>query len=580
MLQLNVFKLGRTYKALLSELRLGGNVFFMNPIDAESLIYRFAKQLEFGTLTMRVASEAVRIVQRMNRDWMTTGRRPAGICGAALILASRMNNFRRTLREVVYVVKVTELTLNQRLNEFKQTESGTLTVDQFRSVNLENAADPPAFTRARENTKKQAPRKSHVVVHDGGNDAAAQTGRSEAEPKETAATTTTTPATQPNRIDADGFAIPNPPIDPAMLGKGQEQDAGAGEDENEENEDPDHNNSSPQKRKRGRPKGWKPMPIVIPNDVVASEQALEAEMSGLLEGDELPSVPVYSQPPQPSTFPQSTQTVSSSENIDESEFDDDPEVSGCLLLPHEVQIKEALWVTENKEFLRAQQAKAIRKALAAKDAEENGTGLSRPRKRRKHTRMGDVTYLNGEEGDGGDSRASTPAEATRRMLERRGFSKKINYRLFEGLYGDDPENESQNQNRTATEPASEKSVGPVLDEVEEVGVPKVQPKSQSKPRIENCAPPPKTQPPPSPPPSAQPQPQPQSQAQSQPQPPHPDEEILGEIAGPPEGEEEEGDDDDFDDEEEGDEENQDEDLDAAFEGQYDADEYDYDGYSD
>jgi len=52
--------------------------------------------------------------------------------------------------------------------------------------------------------------------------------------------------------------------------------------------------------------------------------------------------------------------------------------------------------------------------------------------------LGDVTYLEGEEGeDGRSSRASTPAEATRRMLEKRGFSRKINYRLLDALYGDE-----------------------------------------------------------------------------------------------------------------------------------------------
>ncbi|KAI5286603.1 transcription factor TFIIIB subunit brf1, partial [Ascosphaera acerosa] len=188
-LSINVFKLGRTYKALLDELRLGGNVFIMNPIDPESLIYRFAKQLEFGPSTMQVAGEAVRIVQRMNRDWMLTGRRPAGICGAALILAARMNNFRRTVREVVYVVKVTELTIQQRLNEFSVTESAQLTVDQFRSVQLENASDPPAFTRARE--REKASRLASRV----------------------AATTTATPGQLPTI--PEGGALPAAPAEPA-----------------------------------------------------------------------------------------------------------------------------------------------------------------------------------------------------------------------------------------------------------------------------------------------------------------------------------------------------------------------------
>ncbi len=98
---------------------------------------------------MQVANEAAHIVKRMNRDGMTTGRRPSGICGATLILAARISNFRRTVREVVYVVKVTETTILQRLDEFKRAEGGDLTMEQFRSIDLEKAHDPPAFYKAK-----------------------------------------------------------------------------------------------------------------------------------------------------------------------------------------------------------------------------------------------------------------------------------------------------------------------------------------------------------------------------------------------------------------------------------------------
>jgi transcription factor IIIB 90 kDa subunit len=50
---------------------------------------------------------------------MTRGRRPAGICGAALLLAARMNNFRRSVEEIVQVVKIADTTLKKRLDEFK-----------------------------------------------------------------------------------------------------------------------------------------------------------------------------------------------------------------------------------------------------------------------------------------------------------------------------------------------------------------------------------------------------------------------------------------------------------------------------
>ncbi|EEH08651.1 transcription factor tfiiib complex subunit brf1 [Histoplasma capsulatum G186AR] len=434
-LMINVFKLGRAYKALLDELRLGGNVFIMNPIDPESLIYRFAKQLEFGSSMMQVASEAVRIVQRMNRDWMITGRRPAGICGAALILAARMNNFRRTIREVVYVVKVTELTIHQRLNEFKATESGDLTVDQFRSVQLENAHDPPAFTQGKR--LKQAMKQKNATTEIANGD--------EDENTRQLTTTSSTPRTM--RVDADGFAIPDVPIDPALLA------------------DKDGVPPSPSttKAKRGRPKGaknFRPPPPTASE--LASESALESEMQELLTtGSNLlastNSTTSHTAPTaqRPAT-PQPPKPIPSTPDIDASEFDSDPEVKYCLLSPAEVEIKERIWVHENKDYLRTQQAKALKRALAAEEDLMNGrvpgSGMGRrPRKRRKG-RMGDVGYLDGKEGEGEESmdggvggggprgtRASTPAEATRRMLEQRGFSKKINYRLLEEMYEDGDE---------------------------------------------------------------------------------------------------------------------------------------------
>ncbi len=136
-----MFKLGQTYKSFLKECAIEG----VEPVIPEHLVYRFATKLEFGNMTERVAQDAARLVQRMDRDWMTTGRRPSGICGACLILAARMNNFRRTVREVVYIAKVTELTITKRLDEFKNTASSNLTVSQFRTIDLEKAHDPPAF---------------------------------------------------------------------------------------------------------------------------------------------------------------------------------------------------------------------------------------------------------------------------------------------------------------------------------------------------------------------------------------------------------------------------------------------------
>jgi transcription factor IIIB subunit 2 len=106
--KVNVFELGHTYLQLVQTLNLR-----LPLVDPSHYISRFSALLEFGDETHKVATDAVRLVQRFDRDWMTRGRRPAGICGAALFLAARMNNFRRSVEEIVQVVKIADTTLRK-----------------------------------------------------------------------------------------------------------------------------------------------------------------------------------------------------------------------------------------------------------------------------------------------------------------------------------------------------------------------------------------------------------------------------------------------------------------------------------
>lgn len=66
-----------------------------------------------------------------------------------------MNNFRRSLEEIVQVVKIADTTLKKRLDEFKKTPSGELTVGDFRSVWLDAEVDPPAYTKGREKEEEE-----------------------------------------------------------------------------------------------------------------------------------------------------------------------------------------------------------------------------------------------------------------------------------------------------------------------------------------------------------------------------------------------------------------------------------------
>lgn len=84
---------------------------------------------------------------------MHTGRRPSGLCGAALLVAARMHKFRRTVKDVISVVKVCQTTLRKRLTEFEETPTSQLTIDEFMRVDLEQECDPPSFTAGQQKAK-------------------------------------------------------------------------------------------------------------------------------------------------------------------------------------------------------------------------------------------------------------------------------------------------------------------------------------------------------------------------------------------------------------------------------------------
>ncbi|KAH0552983.1 hypothetical protein GP486_006819 [Trichoglossum hirsutum] len=469
-LHINVFKLGATYLDLVQQVP----VKYIPPVIPENLIHRFAARLEFGDRMNKVANDAIRLVQRMNRDWMVSGRRPSGICGACLILAARMNNFRRTVREVVYVVKVTDVTIQKRLDEFKVTESSSLTVDQFRSIWLEKAHDPPAFYEQKSKKRKRVRKvdeNGEVIPDD------------EEENREAMIERTTSVADQ-SRVDKDGFAIPSIPIDPRLLvASSNALDALNGPstpppdsiDRSTEQQDDSTSPSSAERQrrdgtvedteesieqviqrsteqiieqsteqiieevmgesveedggrrriKRAKPptKGKAKAPVVSEAEL-AIENEVEQDMLSYLNDPAVNEAALQIAAATAATMKPDAR-IPMTEDVPEEEFADDPEVANCLLAPEEVDFKERIWIHENKDYLREQQNKQFRKEME----EANRGGAAKVVRRRK--RKGRI----GEGGDG--TPAATPAESVKAMLRRRGFSKKINYAAIDALFEKD-----------------------------------------------------------------------------------------------------------------------------------------------
>ncbi|KAK5128555.1 hypothetical protein LTR85_003226 [Meristemomyces frigidus] len=504
-MKVNVFRLGEVYKAMKETLHYHDqSVGVQHLTDVEPLIEKYCRKLEFGDKTRNVAEDAVKIIKRMKRDWMVTGRHPAGLCGACIILAARMNNFRRSVREVVYVAKVSDMTIAKRVEEFRRTKASTLTVEQFREFGsrLKDSHDPPileetalrqekfeAKKRKRQEYNEQREtmerERETIEISDDEDDASSRApsatpGAPAAEEaggenrqrkrQRTAGPQATPAATQAPRIDADGFAIPAlPVVDPALTGQA------------EESEEP--------KKKRGRRrKGEKPEPVQITEADLTVERELEDEIDEALDDQELQHsrneieqakaedrIKLLADE-QRQTAAEKVKERREAEGVTwwadkapntgdvieaidlEAEFADDPEVLNCKLSDIEARIKEQIWIAHNEDWLRSQHEKALIKQIAeaAGANKEKSKRGAKGGKSKKRGRMGDRTVVTEAE-----TPIETPADANAAMLKKRAapnFSKFVDYERLAAVYGDraTPDT-SASQSRAASEAASQRA---------------------------------------------------------------------------------------------------------------------------
>ncbi|KAK6891037.1 Transcription factor IIIB 70 kDa subunit [Candida tropicalis] len=144
-LQISVYSLGATFLKMVKALHITS----LPLADPSLFIQHFVEKLDFKDKATKVAKDAVKLAHRMAADWIHEGRRPAGIAGACVLLAARMNNFRRSHAEIVAVSHVGEETLQRRLNEFKKTKAGQLSIKSFREVEHLESSNPPSFEKNR-----------------------------------------------------------------------------------------------------------------------------------------------------------------------------------------------------------------------------------------------------------------------------------------------------------------------------------------------------------------------------------------------------------------------------------------------
>ncbi|EAW81911.1 BRF1 isoform 11 [Pan troglodytes] len=392
LLQVNVYVLGKTFLLLARELCINAPA-----IDPCLYIPRFAHLLEFGEKNHEVSMTALRLLQRMKRDWMHTGRRPSGLCGAALLVAARMHDFRRTVKEVISVVKVCESTLRKRLTEFEDTPTSQLTIDEFMKIDLEEECDPPSYTAGQRKLRmKQLEQVLSKKLEEVEGEISSYQDAIEIE-------------LENSRPKAKGGL--------ASLAKdGSTEDTASslcGEEDTEDEEleaAASHLNKDLYRELLGGAPG-------------SSEAAGSPEWGGRPPalGSLLDPLPTAASLGISDSIREciSSQSSDPKDASGDGELDlsgiDDLEIDRYILNESEARVKAELWMRENAEYLREQREKE------ARIAKEKELGIYKEHKPKKSCKRREPIQ------------ASTAREAIEKMLEQKKISSKINYSVLRGL---------------------------------------------------------------------------------------------------------------------------------------------------
>ncbi|XP_042439963.1 transcription factor IIIB 90 kDa subunit-like isoform X3 [Zingiber officinale] len=127
-LQINIYVLGAMFFQLCKTLKLLKHPIVQKIVDPSLFIHRFTKRL-LGKKNDTVSEMALRLVARMERNWIQTERKPKGLCGAALYISVLSHGLNYSKSDIVSAVRIREATLNRWLIEFENTGIG-------RSINM------------------------------------------------------------------------------------------------------------------------------------------------------------------------------------------------------------------------------------------------------------------------------------------------------------------------------------------------------------------------------------------------------------------------------------------------------------
>lgn len=409
--QVNVYELGKAFLKLSSSLCLN-----IPAIDPCLYIVRFAHHLEFGEKTHEVSMTALRMVQRMKRDWMHTGRRPSGLCGAALLVASRLHDFNRTVRDLVRVVKVCETTIRKRLTEFSETPSSKLTLDQFMTIDLEEEQDPPCFKAARKKQKQLLEDQGRLEKVSEEVLVLQKQIEGQLEDRRRKVRGRFASFAKEDRLTEEEE---NKISDEFIVGKTMETISACIDDSSQQRSGA----STPALSVDG---STEQQPLVVddnsdPDDVCVDDPAGPRRRTESLSEQLANSLrPTAATLGLKESIQECMSVRDCVENTEESgdldlEGLDDEELDAYIMTDAEVRLKTQFWTTTHADYLKEMEEKEARKAQEAEDNANKPE--TKKRKRRKKTAI----------------QANTAGEAIEKMLQEKRISNKINYDVLKSL---------------------------------------------------------------------------------------------------------------------------------------------------
>ena len=144
-LRVNLFVIGTLYIKLLKKLELKVEI-----IDPSLYMHRFCNKFNFGNYAKDIERTALKILQFIKRDWITTGRRPSGLCGACILISAKLHKFNIDIKILADAVHVCPQTIQNRIEEFSMTKVASMTMEQFqifKESHFYPESDPPAFLK-------------------------------------------------------------------------------------------------------------------------------------------------------------------------------------------------------------------------------------------------------------------------------------------------------------------------------------------------------------------------------------------------------------------------------------------------